>query len=251
MSKFSVQADFQRDAGRLRAARAKLPAARKAGMRSVGVQVIAWAVRDFRGRSTGGSQGGTTWRRIGRSAIASRLAKRSPWQAIGTTLAAMTAVERPLRENMARMMPGSGTRQQRGAIAHAFEEANPIIKTNKAKRKKLKAKRKSMIDSEFARHAIGVDTGRLVNSLVWGEPELAGINPGKMRPGTPPPPRAEFKEGKDSITVGSNLEYAKHFDKIRPVFPRTMITPARKKELQELLADVQDEVIRESYEGKA
>ncbi len=245
---FTLQSDFAQVAARLRVAKAKLPEAQKAGMRGVGVQVVSWAILDFRKRGSGAAAGGTRWRPITLAAIATRLAKRSPWRSITDSLHAMTIQEKQLREELAVKMPKAGTAKQRGAIAHAFDEKNPLIVKNRKSRKRLKAKRKGMINKEFANHTIGVDTGRLVNSLVHGEPALAKAGAPRQRLGSPPP-KATFRVSSVEVTAASNLEYAKHFDKIRAIYPAQMIDGQRVEELEELLSDVQDEVIRKAIEG--
>lgn len=245
---FKLESDFHKVITRVKRVRDELPDTRKAGMRAVGIQVVAWAVQDFRARGLGQTAGGVRWRPITRSAIRSRLAKRSAWRSISSSLERMTDQERPLREELRRKMPKGGSADQRGAIAHRFEEANPLIGKNRKRRKGLKTRRNAMVEREFASHTIGVDTGRLVNSLVFGQPDLAKLGAGRLRAGTPAPPKATFAVREDSIEAGSNLSYAKDFDKLRPIFPTTMINQAREKELEELVADVHEEQLKNAVE---
>lgn len=78
--------------------------------------------------------------------------------------------------------------------------------------------RASMRAAAWAKHEIGVDTGRLVNSLQFGRPGNLTV------------------KGSATITVGTVVEYAVYFDKVRPIFP-TDLTKAQKDELANLLLD--------------
>lgn len=99
------------------------------------------------------------------------------------------------------------------------------LKTDKAKQKKLT---KGRVGAK-----IGVDTGRLVNSLKAG----AGADQVKQITDT-------------SVVVGSQVNYAKWFDEDRPIFGPGFIDATRQRELEALAARVYERAIQEGLEGK-
>lgn len=244
-----VQANFSQVIARLRVAKAKTPDVQQQAHRAIGVQAVAWAVQDYRTRARGGTDpSGASWRPITRDAIRSRLAKRAPWKSIGDQLRSLSQQDAPLRDELRRRMPkGAGKGAQRAAIARDYAEKDKRLAANRRKRKTLRAKRERLVDKEHAKHEIGVDTGRLIASLTHGERELASIR--VPRPKGPPPPKAEFRTTRTSVTVGSNLEYAEHFDRLRPIFPDGFITGDRRRSLEKIVHDLFESHLRKSIEG--
>lgn len=233
----SLRADFQKTILRLRSIKGALAKVRVEWHRAIGVQVVAWAIQDYRAKARHGADAaGASWKPITRAAIATRLAARAPWQSISLQLAALWREQAPILAELRRKLPRGKTptrARQRGAIAAKFTQSHSRLKAIKRRRAQLRARRQRDIDREFAHHEIGVDTGRLINSLTFGEPALASIRAPKQKSG-PPPSRAIFLVSDRDVTVGSNMSYAKYFDEARPIFSANMITPARRKALEDL-----------------
>lgn len=95
-------------------------------------------------------------------------------------------------------------------------------------REKTKADKRTAIDQAMASHEIGVDTGRLINSL-----EFSTDNPSDTQ--------LTIKD--HTVTVGSAVKYADDFDSARPIFSEKNITEDRRKELDELVEDIVDDII--------
>lgn len=168
---------------------------------AMGVQGVSWAIQDYRTKSDGGTAAGVTWKPITASAIRSRLAGRTPWK------------------------------NQRSQLAAMKGDTSPKAKK---KRQSIRDKRKATIAKELGSARIGVDTGRLVNSLVYGVQDLASIKPPARLTGVAPP-RAAFDIQGNNIRIGSNLQYAGYFDEKRPVFSGTFMNPDRRQQMDKLI----------------
>jgi hypothetical protein len=237
---FQLKSNFAQTILQLKQLRVALPKTTTIAMRAVGVQVASWAIQDFRTKANGGTDpGGVSWRPITRGAIRTRLAKRAPYQTAAAQLKSLTAADRPLLERLRRRMrAGAKFAANRRAIARAFEKDNPDLASHRRRRQQIKRKRKQDIDREFGNHDIGIDTARLVNSLVFGEPALASIRVPTVKGA--PPPKALFMVTPNSVSLGTNMSYAAAFDRLRPILSDSMITPDRKQKLEALVVGVID-----------
>lgn len=213
---------------------------------AIGVQAVAWAVQDYRDRSERKSAGGIQWPVLTDSAIVTRLAARKPWQTLQGQMEALRKQAEPVLEELRRKLPSNKAKtksgktlaasvrgKQRGRIARDFEELDKRLENIRKRRADVRAKKRALVTKEKSEAKIGVDTGRLVNSLVYGVPELADIKPPPMRPGTPNPPRAIWDVAKNSVTIGSNMSYAGYFDLLRPIIGVNFLDAARVAELED------------------
>lgn len=204
-------------------------------LRATGVQCLSWGFRDFRMKARKGTDAaGQSWKDITRSAFVSRLAKRSPYQQLLSQRHELTAKEKALTKDIAKGMPkgkSAGKAKIRAGIAWRFYEANPELRKIQKQRANVRKKQQALIDKEASQYEIGVDTGRLVNSLTFGIKELA-TQQVKGKPGDKQPPPAILNIEPNAVTVGSALEYAAYFDAKRPIFGPNFITPDRQKQLE-------------------
>lgn len=221
-------------------------------LRAMGVQAVSWAVQDYRSRSDGGTAGGTTWNPITAGAIRSRLAGRTPWQRQTEQLLKLRAEQEPLTEKLRRKMPEGDDpkiKARRGAIARKFMESEDGKKLEKIKKKRrdIRAKRKTTIERELSTARIGVDTGRLVNSLVYGVQELSAIRPPARLANTQGLKPALFTIQGNQIRIGSVMEYAKYFDEKRPIFPVGFLDPNRRKQLDRIIELTTNSAFRRKF----
>ena len=220
-------------------------------LRSAGVQCLSWAFRDFRAKARKGTDAaGGSWADITRSAFVSRLAKRSPYQRLLSQRHELTAREKELTKDIAKGMPkgsSAGKAKARAAIAWQFYEANPELRKIQKNRAAIRKKQQAMIDKESSQYEIGVDTGRLVNSLTFGIKELASQQV-KSKPGEKQPPPAVLKIEPNAVTVGSALEYAAHFDAKRPIFGPNFITPERQKQLENKAVKLFEKLVGQQFD---
>lgn len=210
-------------------------------LKAIGHQVIAWAIADYREKSDGGTAGGASWQPITDSAIASRLRKRQPWKDQTSALLSLQQQSWPLLDELRRKLPPGEDRQpNRGAIAESWMQNTPEgkkLRDIQKQRAKIRSQRKAKIKSSKAAARIGIDTGRLINSLVFGISELSDIRVPAIDTGAGGKPltdRAAFDISGNGITVGSNMSYAKYFDERRPIFPDGFIDDSRKDKLSSL-----------------
>ncbi|NDF13331.1 MAG: hypothetical protein EB060_11025, partial [Proteobacteria bacterium] len=162
---------------------------------------------------------------------------RTPWQRLSQEKKAVAEALKAAKANKKSgfaAIKGKRTKDavsQRKALRKAYASAQ---KQAKNKRASIKKKREAMFSKESGSSKIGVDTGRLVNSLVYGVPALSSVKVG-IRPST----NADLTPGifaleGDSLRLGSVMKYAGYFDEIRPIFPEGFIDEARKKQLDDL-----------------
>jgi len=224
-------------------------------LKAFGVQAVSWAVQDYRDRSDGGSAGGISWLKIKPAGAATRLRHRADWAKDRDRLAKKVEQAKPLREKLRRKLPkGASKKAARKRIAYDFMQTKDGDRLKKlvADRKKIISARKDKIKAEAGSARTGIDTGRLINSLVYGVGELTSGIPGLIPGVKVPEPRdnsaflnaeekkmaeripAEFSISGSVITVGSNMKYAGHFAKRRPIFTKGFISQERREKLQAL-----------------
>ncbi len=127
------------------------------------------------------------------------------------------------------------------------------LASGKARVAKAKERRRDYIQKQLAGAKTGIDTGRLVNSLVHGVPGL------KMQPvpGRPTKPKDEpikpaiFQPDHNGITVGTNMSYAKHFDADRPIFGPGFLNADRQAKLGALAIKAHQIALRQAAEKRA
>jgi hypothetical protein len=198
---FSFEMNLDVEIARVSKLQSQVADARETVLSALGVQVVSWAVQDYRARSEGRSAGGISWAPITASAIRTRLAGRTPWQRDRESLKALRGVDTPQA---------------------------------KKTRQRIRDKRKATIAKELGKAKIGIDTGRLVNSLVYGVPALSSVKVGTRPTVTAGLTQGVFSIEGDSLRVGSVMKYAGYFDEKRPIFPAGFIDAARQQQLDTL-----------------
>lgn len=248
---FRFEMNLEKEVARVAALPKHLEDARQTVLTAMGVQLVSWAVQDYRTRSEGGTAGGVAWKPITASAIRTRLAGRTPWQRQSEKLRALRDKERPILEQLRKKLPkGDKRKKSRGLIASNFLADSKEWQKIRADRKKIREARKAKIAQELSSAKIGVDTGRLVNSLVYGVPALSSI-----RVGTRPTTSEGLTQGVfvfegDSLKVGSVMKYAGYFDEKRPIFPPGFVDQARQEQLDSLGEKAVDAFIRQKEGGR-
>ncbi len=215
-------------------------------LRAIGVQVVSWAVQDYRARSEGREAGGATWKPLSDGAIYSRISARTPWQRDTEQLKALREQEKPILDELRRKLPKGKTpakKKARGAIISKFMKERPDLRRIKANRKRIREKRKKMFEKEKGAAKIGIDTGRGINSLVFGVADLKSIKTGSKVTDTNGMENAVFDLGRGQITVGSGIKYMQYFAEARPIFPSGFIDQSRQDQLTELAEEVIAKVI--------
>jgi hypothetical protein len=175
-SQFNISHNFGEVVANLDLAQKNVAAAREPAMKAVGVRVLSWGYQDFRAKSKGETAGGQTWHAITDAAVWSRVRKS---QTYINTIAAARALygEPPMPEELRKRLPkGKGKYLQavRGAIIRKYMETHPeydrAVKAAQKKRQTIRGKRQKLFDKYNSGKKIGVDTGRLANSLQFGKP---------------------------------------------------------------------------------
>lgn len=240
-SGFNIQHNFAEVVGRIRLAKAQLVQARPVALRAVGVRVLSWALQDFRAKSRGETAGGVKWKPTSEAGLISRARKRKPWKSLQDEKRRLHEEEAPILEELrlvSRRDREGGFQAMRAAAREAYLDKNPDKRKKldqiKKKRKALREKRRRMIDKEKSGAKTGVDTGRLANSLKFGERQTVG----STSSGT------VFQVASTSVTVGSQIEYAEAFDKRRPIFGPGFLDAGRKKQLEEIVVRVQEKAVK-------
>lgn len=243
---FSFEMNLEREVAHVSKLPKKLIEITPTILKAMGVQAVSWAIQDFRTRSDGGSAAGVAWKPITESAVRTRLAGRTPWVKQRAELSSLREQEKPILEKLRRTLPSNKTlgnrkidsqrgNKIRGMLSRQFEEKNPELQKIRKKRQQIRDKRKSTIARELSAARIGVDTGRLVNSLVFGVPELAQIRVPKKPTKTEGLTRGVFDIRSNTIRVGTVIDYAKHFDRLRPIFPDGFIDAARRQSMEKII----------------
>jgi hypothetical protein len=185
-----------------RASTAMKGEAGRQAMTAIGLQTLGWTIEDYRAKARGGTdEAGVKWPRIRRESIASRLLKRK--------------VGLPVLKMLRR---GSANRKRNAAIIWlAANDPGFMPEFYRA------------VSTEHARHEVGIDTGRQVSSLSYGVP--GAPRPGPIQHTSEAPSKAVWVVKEASVELGTRQRYAGWFAARRPIFPRGMISPRRKKVL--------------------
>ena len=258
---FQFKMTLDDEAVRLHNLARHIEASRPKVLTAIGVQCVSWAVQDFRARSNGQQAAGVSWEPISLSGARTRLAARQPYKTDSANLLALHNEEAPLREKLRLKLPKGktpGKAKSRGKLAADFmsTDEGKAIKAIQKKRGTIKARRAREIEREQKNAKVGVDTGRLVNSLVYGVAELEAAikvptGKGVPKPGQEPLTRAMFDVTSNSIRVGSHMKYAEYFDQRRPIFPPGFIDATRRQSIEKLIEKTIDlEIARFFNEGK-
>ena len=185
-----VNHTMERLVTRLNVVNAQVPFARTEAIRTVGVQVLAWGWLDYRDKSRGGSDvTGYQWKPLSPRTIEARWRKQF----------------------------GKGWRGRVAGIQKR-EATKGLAKT---KTGKVRPSRLAV--------AIGIDTGRLVNSLDF---KTTG-NPDQI-----------FTVSSKALTVGSAVLYAGYFDRPRRIFSPRFLTVDRRKRIKTLFVSAYTRAIK-------
>lgn len=265
---FSFEMTLDQQVARLEQMSRMYEEAAPTALKAMGVQAVSWAVQDYRARSDGKSAAGVSWKEIGKGAAISRLRHRAPWANDRSKLEKIREEEKPLKEMLRRKLPRGGKKKpNRQAIANQFMETREGKKLGKLKnrRKSIREKRKEQIAKEYGSARTGIDTGRLINSLVYGVSELASGIPGLIPGIRVPEPRdnssyltddekiaaqrkpADFEVSGSVIHLGSNMRYAAKFAEKRPIFPTGFISEERRNKLKALAKKAVDLEFKNRY----
>jgi len=186
----------------------------------VGVFLLAEASRDYRAKSKRQTdKAGNSWPMITRAAIISRFHRRpnSPYMKAGAEVDRLRGEEKAVLEDLRRRLPRGRNPErarQRGAIASWwFAETKEGQKASKLRKRinTKRASRRGMVDRDHSKAVIGVDTGRLVNSLDFKKQS----------------PEMLLQASNTAVTIGTVVQYAKHFDAKRAIIASNFMTPAR------------------------
>lgn len=169
-----------------RQAQRELRQQRPAVLHECGVQLLSLAREAYVTKSQGGTgSDGIQWAKLSRATIEQRVRSRGPARQI-------VAERKRLAEQIQ-------TTKGKGAPAR--------IKQLRARRATLSARLQALVDAEFQRHAIGIDTGLQLNSSQPGFIPADGQGGGL------------FQVGENFVTVGFARSYSRHFDEKRKLLP--------------------------------
>jgi hypothetical protein len=216
-------------------------------LKAWGIQLVSWVIQDYRKKSEGENVQGVKWAEIGDGAIYARLWGRESWRALGEELEALWSEEQELRKPL-RKKGDRTTPDQRKRNSAEYARRRPKLQKIRDDRKKIAEERRERFAEEKAQAQVGVDTGRLVNSFVYGVSDLAslqGLAP-RMKAGSPAPSKAIWELTGDSITVGSQQFYSGYFDNLRPIIPQGFLDPVRMERLQTIAVDVAQQLFNKS-----
>lgn len=205
---------------------------------AIGAQTASWVVQDYVAKSRHGADAaGKTWADIQPETVKNRIRRLAPYRRLRDRLKALSQQARQIRTGKvgARKL-SEGSKAKR-------------LKQIEASRAKIREQIEALYAAALGQYAIGIDTGRLINSLVFGRPELAKI---RVRPpqGTDKQPAVAVLDVKaDSVTIGSNQEYAHHFDEKRPIISAGMITTERRKGLEQIALEFAAKCFRDAVKG--
>ena len=251
---FSFEMTLDQEATRLRALARHLEDATPTVLTAMGVQAVSWAVQDFRERSNGGNAAGVSWAPITLSGARTRLAGRAPYRNDSRSLKGLREAEKPILEMLRKRLPaGQDKAKNRAAIASNFMAKTPEgkeLRSIQKTRQKIRDKRRKQIEREKSSAKVGVDTGRLVNSLVYGVADLSSIKTPKGKDSEAPREglkRAAFDIQGNSIRVGSNMKYAGYFDERRPIFGPDFMSSDRKQKMDRLIEQAIDKYLEKKF----
>lgn len=176
-------------------------------MHLVGVQTLSLARLAYRDKSRGNTgSDGITWDKLSRKTIEARVRKRAPSKRIVEQRRKVAKqIEQTLEQ--AKQQSGKGSGKRRKSRGKPPKEK---VATLRKKRKDLLAKHQALVDREFSKHAIGIDTGLQFNSSQPGFAATDGRGGNLLEvQGT-------------VVTVGFLRVYSEHFDKRRKLMPETL-----------------------------
>jgi hypothetical protein len=134
------------------------------------------------------------------------------------------------------------------------KEHHATIRKLEARVERAKAAKEKYLHPILTKAKIGIDTGRLVNSEMFGVPELKmrpmSCSGRKLRPGEQPQQEAIFETDHSSVTVGASMNYAKFFDEQRPIFGANFLNPERAEKLGDLAAKATEIFLKQAAERK-
>ena len=146
-----------------------------------------------------------------------------------------------------------------GAIDAMAKDRQRIEKKLSTRLDKAKASRQKTMDAKAAGAKIGVDTGRLVNSLTPGvgtsalAATAATATAAAQTATTATSAGAGdtlLQTGANHVTVGTNVNYAPYFDEDRPIFGPHFLSPARRAVLERLVVDATERHLKKALRDK-
>lgn len=213
---FTFESNLEQEVARVTVFEQSVKDARETVLTAMGVQTVAWAIRDYREKSEGKAAGGTLWEPIKESTKRARVSRLSP-----------------------RMKERVKQRSKRIADVAAGRR----VETTE------KGKKRAAIEAGLALGLIGIDTARLINSIVHGVRQLASIKAGVKAPGDGVT-NGLFSFQGDSLTIGTAMKYAAYFDAERPIFGPRFIDDQRRKELDSLAEKAVEAYVEAKRRGK-
>lgn len=209
---YRVRLDISEDVRRAREAQQKLASDKRTILERVGIQALSFSQLAYRDKARGGTgSDGVTWSKLSRNTIEARVRERAPAKRI-------VAQRRDLAKQI-KATKGKGSNARRAKLVQ--------------RRKQLSERLQSLVDQEFARHEIGVNTGLQRSSAQPGfaGPDGQGGNVMKLEAG--------------SVTVGYGREYSKYFDAKRPLFP-AKLPEAWIQRFERMIAEWTQQIVRDS-----
>jgi hypothetical protein len=197
------------------AAQQRLDSDRPTVLQRIGVQLLSLSQLAYREKARGGTgSDGITWAKLSRKTIEVRVRSRAPAKRI-------VAQRRDLAKQI-KALKGPGSNAKRARLVQ--------------RRKDLAAKLQSLVDTEYSRHEIGVDTGLQRSSAQPGfaAPDGKGGNVLDVSP--------------QAVTVGYAREYSKYFDEKRPLFPETL-PDAWEKQIEQTVEKWATEILQRELDN--
>lgn len=200
--------------GLIEQAQRDLDAGRRDCLQVLGTEILSLSKLDYVTKARGGTgTDGIAWAPLTRKTIEARVRSRAPAKRI-------VAQRRALAEQIKTLLASrkgkrKAARQAKGGkgfkkAAKAVSDVNLRIAALREKRKELSVRLQGLIDKEYARHEIGVDTGL----------QRASAQPG-----------FRSNDGKGGnvlqvtdaqVTVGYGRNYSVHFDAHRQLLPQEL-----------------------------
>lgn len=211
-------------------------------LRALAVQNLTWAMRDFRDKSRGQRGGdGVQWSPIEAETVRNRLRKLKAYRTRSESVKAARAKVKQrtteARKAKAKIGQVRGDVKAMRKAVRSFKAATKRLASAKTRLAKAKDSRTQYVAKVGAGAKIGIDTGRLVNSLVSGVRGITSVEPFTPKPGNSdavPPALVEFDAF--GFTVGTVVKYAKWFDEERPIFGIGFHSPQRVTAMSQLAA---------------
>lgn len=214
---YRVRINISEDVRRAREAQGKMASDRKTILERIGIQALSLAQLAYREKARGGTgSDGITWAKLSRETIEARVRSRAPAKRI--------VAQRKQIASQISATKGKGSNAKRARLVK--------------QRKELLARLQSLIDTEYSRHEIGVDTGLQRSSA---QPGFAGSD-GKGG--------NIMKLDCVSVTVGYGRQYSKYFDEKRPLLP-AVLPPSWVTSFDQLVDRWLKEIMRDSGLGNS